>query len=749
MRHSRSLLRLLATLTLVALTACGGGGASDPGGQPPANRAPVAAVSAPASAQVGDTLTLDGSASHDPDGDVLRYRWTLLAQPAGAAVGLDDPTSPKPSFVATVAGSYQWSLVVGDDALDSAAATVVVVVMAAAGPPTIVLDQAEPVTGAVTFTLSSPHPGAVSWYVDLAFVGRNEAGTDSWASWDATRAAKGTHLVVAQLYDAHGGWAEVRRSFEVGDPPIAMASRARELSGLIEVDISASSVYGIESVSATLDGRSLGRLTEPNGCGPFNLQGCFGPPFSGWLFELDPRLVGPGEHSMLITAVDRIGRSQTLTQSLVIGPQITITAPQQGAVFYGKLPIRGQVQAASAVAVRVLLGGTPILSSDGPEFAGEYDLGGITPNRYKVTIEARDAAGNVTLEERTIAVAPSPDWVRAPAVAIPYPGAHMEAVRGDLALLFISSPETAVLRDIDSGHEATLAIEGDRGFMQFSSWTLGSDHVYALGKAGDCDRLTCLYRWDRSGRRSNLSAAQPGASPGQTMGALPPRAVGQHALWIESASNGRQLLLLQDAAGGDFVQVADTAALGLRDSLAYDVGVDAGVVSVVFAGAVHGASPSSYRVYEWRSDSGRTRLIAERSGVAGVLRSDGGRAIWIENPLAGGKLLALPLGGGPVQTLVPSFAAQTFEVQEDGSLSWGRSVLLDGVVRTLPDGQAAVFAVGEGWIFFVRASENMLYAWNVASGRTEPMFDANAAKGWVTAGYLVFQYLGMVYRIAL
>ena len=63
--------------------------------------------------------------------------------------------------------------------------------------------------------------------------------------------------------------------------------------------------------------------------------------------------------------------------------------------------------------------------------------------------------------------------------------------------------------------------------------------------------------------------------------------------------------------------------------------------------------------------------------------------------------------------------------------------------------RAAVFAVGEGWIFFVRASENMLYAWNVASGRTEPMFDANAAKGWVTAGYLVFQYLGMVYRIAL
>ena len=89
---------LSAIFLSLSLAACGGGGGDDGGGNGGGNtnRAPTADAGLDQSVNEFDTVTLDGSASNDPDaGDTLTYSWT---QTAGTTVTLSDATVQMPTF---------------------------------------------------------------------------------------------------------------------------------------------------------------------------------------------------------------------------------------------------------------------------------------------------------------------------------------------------------------------------------------------------------------------------------------------------------------------------------------------------------------------------------------------------------------------------------------------------------------------------------------------------------------------------
>jgi hypothetical protein len=90
------------------------------------NTPPVANAGPDQSVLVGQTVTLDGSASTDVDGNPLTYAWALTTRPSGSNATLSNPSAVMPTFVVDKAGSYVAQLIVNDGIVNSAPDTVTI-----------------------------------------------------------------------------------------------------------------------------------------------------------------------------------------------------------------------------------------------------------------------------------------------------------------------------------------------------------------------------------------------------------------------------------------------------------------------------------------------------------------------------------------------------------------------------------------------------------------------------------------------
>ena len=117
------------------------------------NEAPVASAGANQSVLKGGMVTLDGTASSDPNRNILDFNWALVSRPQGSAAVLSSLTAIKPTFLADVAGTYVARLRVSDGRESSPEAYTTVVVSESNAAPVAVVSANQNVVRGATVKL--------------------------------------------------------------------------------------------------------------------------------------------------------------------------------------------------------------------------------------------------------------------------------------------------------------------------------------------------------------------------------------------------------------------------------------------------------------------------------------------------------------------------------------------------------------------------------------------------------------------
>ena len=154
------------------------------------NVAPRANAGPDASAAPARPITLDGSASRDPNNTTITYSWRIVEQPPGSHPTLTNATSAKPTFTADVPGRYVLALTCSDGSLTSTVDQVVIIVATGNLPPVANAGPDQTVTAGQQVTLdgtgsSDPNgdPLTYSWCLK----GRPEGSTATLSGANTAR----------------------------------------------------------------------------------------------------------------------------------------------------------------------------------------------------------------------------------------------------------------------------------------------------------------------------------------------------------------------------------------------------------------------------------------------------------------------------------------------------------------------------------------------------------------------------------
>lgn len=241
----------------LTVTAQGGPSASDTVSVLVGNQAPAASAGGNQTAYVRRAITLDGSASVDPDGDPVTFSWRIALAPAGSAAALTDGTTAQPSFTPDLTGEYHVEVTVTDDGGATGTATAVITATNPVPTAAPVAARAAYVGAAVSIdaNASDPDGETVSFAWSLATRPQGSAATlssEATATVSFTPDQPGIYILALVVSDPGGAAAPVTVTVTAYPALARLAHRvldaeySKALDRIVMVSTSPSALYVLD-----------------------------------------------------------------------------------------------------------------------------------------------------------------------------------------------------------------------------------------------------------------------------------------------------------------------------------------------------------------------------------------------------------------------------------------------------------------------------------------------------------------------
>ena len=174
------------------------------------NSPPIADAGLDRSANLGDTVQLDGTASRDPDGDTLTYAWSVTHAPTGSTAVITPSTDAQPTFIPDKVGGYVVQLLVRDTHNATSTATFNLTVNPKPNrPPHITTTPTT--TGTVSqnynYAVNATDPDAndrLTFALTQAPTGMGINSSNGLIAWTPTAAQTGNQHVTVKVQDQGG-----------------------------------------------------------------------------------------------------------------------------------------------------------------------------------------------------------------------------------------------------------------------------------------------------------------------------------------------------------------------------------------------------------------------------------------------------------------------------------------------------------------------------------------------------------------
>lgn len=746
---------LLLVSACCVLSGCGGGdssdGATNTPGTPQDPSVPVTPVNPPpatftqrdidsaANAKVSSTLNLaDNSVKLEwtdsfaagtdfvvdiagADGKFARAATVPGLNGAGGRIVWSSPNAQTQT--------YRVSAVVSAGALPLAASAggTSIVVAVPQTAVTIITDKTEPLTGAVTLSLSGGATyRSVTWYSDLRLLGTGAQTPGAPLVWDSKSDPVGNHLILALVEVSDGVFVEYRRAVAVANPDIAasVARNVRMSAAFDEVyDVTATSANGIAKVAAVLDGAPFGEVLQPNGC-PIEPCGVYAP--SVYRFVLNERAIGSGTHALKIFVTDKTGAFLELSDTVRISnaPTVTLDPGLDGSFISGNVTLRGKAvtDKASPLTTTVKIGSLTVLTTTQPDFSAPFDASGLGSGRYVVTATTTDNT-NMSASSTATVYVQSPSAAKPEKVTVLQAEGELLAAAGD-SILYRAGDRSIHWLNTVTGLNRPISGGIDLAWIN-TTWLLGDGFVVAAGRGSDCQN-ECLYFWGSDLVVKNLTNIDPQRSvTGFEGGSRMPQIVGRYVVWKSEAVSFAGFRIFE----------TDTATLrsillpaGTNSDLGFGY-MRGGVLNVLYT-----INPSLgvAAITNWNAQTGASENLNINGNSP---RSDGERVIWTRpgtDPLYPGLsvpriLLGRPLAGGPELTYTSTLRGYSVS---DGLVRWGED----------STGANSFYSINGSDKFAVDLTTNRqplpgspieidfqanqaVYTWKAASGKSQRLLD--------------------------